>query len=177
MRRDGRIIVGIGIIVVGLVILAGNLLAVDLGFLCMPAILILLGVGLLLRPWLVSADTAVRATVFGPIRRSGAWQVADEEIWLFVGDVNLDFSGADIPPGETTIRVFCLVSSICLIVPEGVGVAVSPVAFLADIRMLGKKRDIFLAQSRMSTEDYGSAERRIQVQPTCLVADVRVRRP
>jgi len=177
MRTDGRIIVGIGIIAVGLVILVGNLLDVDLGFLCMPAILILLGIGLLLRPLLTSPDTAVRATVFGPVRRSGAWQVSDEEIWLFVGDVNLDFSQADIPPGETVIRVFCLVSSIRLIVPEGLGVQVSPLAFLADVTMLGKKRDIFLAQSSMSSEDYETAERSIQLQPTCLVADVRVRRP
>jgi predicted membrane protein len=177
MRSDGRIIVGIGIIVVGLVILLGNLLEVDLGFLCLPAVLILLGIALLLRPWLVSPDTAVRATIFGPIRRSGSWQVSDEEIWLFVGDVNLDFSEADIPLGETIIRVFCFVSSIRIVMPEGVGVEISPLAFLADVKLLGKKRDIFLAQSRLSSEDYEAAERRIQVQPTCFVADVRVRRP
>lgn len=177
MRTDGRIIVGVGIIVVGLVILVGNLLNVDLGFLCLPAILILLGIGLLLRPWLVSPDTAVRASVFGPIRRSGAWAVADEEIWLFVGDVNLDLSEAEIPPGETTIRVFCLVSSIRLIVPEGIGVSVSPLALLASVKLLGRKRDIFFAQSSMSSEAYEAAERRIRLEPACLVADVSARQP
>jgi lia operon protein LiaF len=177
MRTNGRIIVGLGIIAVGLVILVGNLLDVDLGFLCLPAILILLGIGLLLRPWLASPDTAIRGSVFGPIRRSGAWQVADEEIWLFVGDVNLDLSEAEIPPGESTIRVFCLVSSIRLIVPEGVGVAISPLAFLASVKLLGRKRDIFFAQSSLSSEAYETAERRIRIEPACLVADVSVRRP
>lgn len=177
MRSNGRIIVGIGIIAVGLLILVGNILNVDLGFLCLPAVLILLGISLLLRPWLASPDTAVRASVFGPIRRSGAWQVADEEIWLLVGDVNLDFSEAVIPPGETVVRVFCFVTTIRVTVPEGVGVVVSPLSFLADVKMLGKKRDIFLAQSSLASEDYDTAERKIQVQPTCFVADVRVRHP
>jgi hypothetical protein len=177
MRGDGRTIVGIGIIAVGLVILVGNLLNIDLSFLCLPAVLIVLGISLLLRPWLVGPDTAVRTALLGPIRRSGAWQVANEEIWLFVGDVNLDLSHADIPPGATVIRVFSFVSSIRLIVPEGVGVAISPLAFLADVTILGKKRNIFFAQSRMASEDYETAERQIQVQPTCFVADVRVRRP
>lgn len=177
MRGDGRILVGIIIIAVGLVVLVGNLFNLDLGFLCLPAVLIVLGISLLLRPWLVDPDTAVRTAIFGPIRRSGAWQVANEEIWLFVGDVNLDLSQADVPPGETIIRVFCFVGNIRLIVPEGVAAAVSPLAFLADITILGKKRDIFLAQSRLASDDYGTAERKIQVQPTCFIADVKVRRP
>ncbi|MCL7451973.1 MAG: cell wall-active antibiotics response protein LiaF [Anaerolineae bacterium] len=177
MRTDGRIIIGIVIIAVGLVILVGNILDVDLGFLCMPAVLILLGLGLLLRPLLVSPGTAVRASVFGPVRRSGAWQVADEEIWLFVGDVNLDLSQADVPPGESVVRVFSLVNSIRVVVPEGVAVMVAPLAFLASANLFGKKRDIFLGQSSLASEDYDSAEYKIQIQPACLVSDVRVRRP
>jgi predicted membrane protein len=176
MRNQGRILVGAGLIVAGLVFLVGSLLGVDPGILCFPTFLILLGFALLLRPWLVDPDSAIQAAIFGPINRSGAWQVAEEEIWLLVGDVNLDLADAEIPPGETVLRVFGLVGSVRLFVPEGVGVRVSPTSLLADVRLFDRKWDVFVGTRQPSSDDYETAEYRIRLAPTFLVADVRVRR-
>jgi len=176
MRYQSRILVGAGLILAGLVFIVGSLLGVDPGILCFPTFLILWGFALLLRPWMADPDTALQAAILGPVNRSGAWQVAEEEIWLLVGDVNLDLAEAEIPPGETLLRVFGLVGSVRLFVPEGVGVRVSPTSLLADVRLFGKKWDVFVGTRQPSSEAYESAEYRIRLAPTFLVADVRVRR-
>ncbi len=176
MRNQGQILVGITIIVLGLVFLIGALLGVDAGVLCVPTVLILLGVWLLLRPWIASPDTAFQVELFGPVRRAGTWKVASEEIWLFVGDVNLDATQAEIPLGETRIRVFAFVGTIRLIVPEEVGVAVASTAFVTDAKLFGQKRDMILVSAPLASEGYEAAQRQIRLEPTMFVADVKVRR-
>ena len=177
MRNQGQIILGIVIIVIGLVFLAGALFDIDPGILCFPTVLILDGVLLLLRPWMVTPDTGLNMAFFGPVRRAGAWQVQEEEIWLVVGDVNVDVTEAEIPPGETCIRVFSFASTIRLIVPEGVGVLVAPTAFLTEARLFGTKRDLFLATIPLTNDGYESAERKIRLEPTMFVAEVKVWHP
>ena len=122
-------------------------------------------------------DTGLQMAVFGPIRRYGVWQVADEEIWLFVGDVNLDLTEAMIPPGETRIHVFSFVSTVRLVVPEDVGVALASTAFVTTSRFFGRKRDQILLAPPLTSDDYETAERKIRLEPTMFVADVKVRRP
>ena len=176
MRNQGRLILGLVVIVVGAVLLVGNLLEVVVGVLCWPTALILLGLWLLLRPQLISSDTAVRQKLLGNIRRSGAWQVSDEEYWLGIGDVRLDMTEADIPTGETHIRVWNFVGDVRLYLPEDVGVSLSSSAFIADTRMFGKKRDSFLAPVRMTSDDYETAERKIRLETTAFIGDIRVQR-
>jgi hypothetical protein len=162
MRNQGQIYIGAAIILIGLLLLIGNVFDVDVGALCLPLGLILLGVWLLLRPQLVGPDTALRMRVFGPI-------------WLFVGDVILDFTRAEIPPGETPIRVYGFVSSIRVTVPQDVGVAVSSTAFVTDARMLGQKRESFLAPVELTSDGYETAERKVRLETIFFVADVRVK--
>ncbi|MBC8447263.1 MAG: cell wall-active antibiotics response protein, partial [Chloroflexi bacterium] len=111
--------------------------------------------------------------IFGPIRRSGAWQVADEEIWLFIGDVRLDMTQAEIPPGEAHIRVFAFISNVRLLVPQGVGVSASSMGFINDTRVLGKKKGGFVIPSHVTSDDYESAERKVHVETISFIADVR----
>jgi len=177
MRNRGLLILSVAVIAVGLLLLFGALFDIDTEVLCLPTILILVGVFLLLRPWLAGRGIELDMTIFGPVRRSGAWQVHDDEIWLLVGDVILDLSEAEIPPGETVIRVFAFVAETRLIVPEGIGVSLSSMAFLTTTRFLGKKRDYFFTSARPASDDYGTAERRIRLEPTGFVADVKVMRP
>jgi hypothetical protein len=175
MQSQGRVLVGAGLVVAGLVVVVGSLLELDVGLLCLPTVLILLGAAILLRPFLAGPETAVRAAILGPVRRSGSWQVTEEEIWLGVGDVNLDLSEAEIPLGETTIRVFGFVGTTRLWVPEGIGVTVAPTAFLSTIRMMARKRDLFFSSARMMSDGYETAERKIRLETLFFVSDVRVK--
>jgi hypothetical protein len=176
MRNQGQMFIGALIIVIGLMFLIGNVFNIDVGALCWPTGLILLGVWLLLRPRLIGPGTALRWRLFGPIRRDGAWQVTEEEMWLFVGDVILDLTRAEIPPGETAIRVFGFVGNVRLLVPEGVGASVSSTSFITDARVLGQRRESFLAPLHLTSEGYETAERKIRLETTFFVADLRVKR-
>jgi predicted membrane protein len=176
MQNRGQIIIGAAVILRGLLLLIGNLLDVDIGALCWPAGLILLGIWFLVRPQLVRPDTALRMRIFGPIRRVGVWQVTEQELWLFVGDVILDLAQAQVPVGETPIRVFAFVGNIRLYAPEDVGVAVSSIAFVTDARMLGQKRERFLAPAELVSDGYEAAERKVRLEAMGFVTDIRVRR-
>jgi len=175
MRNRGQLFIGILLTLIGLMFLVGDLFDVNVWAFCWPVGLILLGVWLLLRPQLVSSDTAVRQKILGDIHRDGVWQVANEEIWIGVGDVDLDMTSADIPTGETRLRVFGFVGDVDVLVPEGVGVSVSSMAFVTDARVLGQKRDSFLAPVHLTSDDYETAERKIRLETTFFVGDLKVK--
>ena len=176
MRNQGQVLFGVLIIVIGLAFLLGSVFDVDVGGLCFPAGLILLGIWILFRPRLVGPDAARGLRVFGPMRRRGVWQVADEDIWIFVGDVRLDMTQAEIPLGETRIRVFGFVGDVRLLVPEGVGVSLSSMAFVTDARLLGQRRDGLLVPVHLTSDDYETGERKVRLETMSFVGDVRVRR-
>jgi len=176
MRDKGQIIIGAVIVFVGLIFLIGNVLNINVWAFCWPMGLILLGVWLLLRPRLVGPDTAVRQKLLGDIHRDGPWQVTDEEFWIGVGEVDLDMTHADIPVGETKIRVFGFVGDVDVFVPEGVGIVVSSTAFVTDARVLGQKRDGILFPFHHASDDYETAEHKIRLEVTSFVVDIKIKR-
>lgn len=169
------VVIGAVIILAGLALLIGNLFDINVGILCMPALLILAGLWLLTRPYLVSPDTALRFRVFGPIRRDGTWQVNDQEIYLFLGDVKLDLAQAEIPSGETVIRVYYLLGDVRMWVPEGVGVSLSSMALVTEARLFGEKREGFFTHVELASDEYETFERKVRLETVCLIADVRAR--
>ena len=140
-----------------------------------PLLLIGLGVLFLFRPQMISSDAAVQQKLLGDIRLDGEWQVTDEEIWLLVGDVRIDLTQAQIPAGETKFRIFGFVGDVRMIVPAGVGISVQSNAFVTDSRVLGEKRERFLAPMHFATDDYETAERKIRLETGYFVADIKVK--
>jgi lia operon protein LiaF len=175
MRNQGQLILGVVVIVVGAVLLIGSLFDVDVGVLCWPIGLIVLGLLLLLRPQLIGSGTASRQKLLGDIRRRGEWQVSDEEFWLGIGDVTLDMTQAEIPTGETHLRVVQFVGDVRVSLPEEVGVSLSSTAMIGSVRAFGRKRDIFFTPLRLSSENYETAERKVRLETSMFIGDVRIR--
>lgn len=175
MYNKQQAFIGIVIVLIGVVLLIGTIFDIDVGSLCFPTVLIAAGILLLLRPQLFDPNTPGRLKLLGDVRRRGAWQVTDEEIWNGVGNVRLDMTGADIPTDETQIRVFNFVGDIRLSVPEDVGVCVSSTAFVTDARVLGQRRDYFLTPFELSSDNYETAERRVRLEILSFVGSTRVR--
>ena len=176
MRNRGQLTLAVLLILAGFLLLVGELFDVDMWAWCWPIGLILVGVWMLLRPPLFgSVGEGVRYRILGDIRRRGAWKVHDEELWIGVGDVDLDLREAHIPAGETRLELHGFVGDITLIVPQDVGVALEVTAFVASIKAFGAKRDAFLSPVRMNSEGYESAERRIRLESTIFVGDIKVR--
>ncbi len=175
MRDQGRIVGGLLIIFLGVMILASQLLKISFCPLLFAVLFIIGGIALLLRPRTLGADASLRARLLGPIRYRGHWQVQEQEIWLFVGDVRLDFSEAEIPTGETPIRVFGFVVDLRAVVPEDVGIAITSNAIISDARLLGRKSDGFALPARLTSQNYETAEHRIRLEATGFISNIRVK--
>jgi hypothetical protein len=177
MSKQSRVMVGLAFIAVGLVFLAGVLFRVNVWRFCWPVGLIVLGAWLLLRPSLTSSGTRVRVHPLADVRRTGAWDVGNEEIWIFVGDVRLDLTEASFAPGESTIKLFGLVGDVTLVVPEGLPVSVSSYAIMTEGRVYGKKQEQFVTPMHIESDGYSAAEARVKVQGYFVVNELKLKRP
>jgi hypothetical protein len=174
MRNRWLILVGILFILWGVLSLISTVFHVNVVAFCLPVALIALGVWLLVHPRVLGPGAAFHLLLLGDLRRSGAWQVADEEIWVGVGDVELDLTQAKIPSGETTLHVLGFVGDIKVRLPPDVGVAVSSAAFVTDARILGQRYETAFDTLHVTGEGYETAERKIRLEVTTLVADLRI---
>jgi len=154
MRNRGQLVVGVVIVLLGTLLLIGNLFHINPWAFFWPLVLIGLGVWMLLRPQTLRSDGRRKGKILGDICRGGEWQVRDEEFWVLIGDIKLDMTTAQIPEGETVIRTYGFVGSIRLRVPERVGVSVSSTAFITDARMLGHKQESLLSPLHQVSDDY-----------------------
>src|SRR3972149_7067320 len=105
MQNRSQLFLGVFLILLGLGFVLANVLQISFWAICFPTSLILLGVLLLVRPWVFGAVSTSSWHLFGDVKRDGEWTVADEEFWLFFGDAKLDFTRARLPVGETSIRI------------------------------------------------------------------------
>ena len=175
MRNQGQIWLAILLVAIGVVFLAGNLLNINTWALCWPLGLIVLGVLLVARPRFAPPGTNVEIKLIGDIKRFGFWPVTNEEIWVGIGDLDLDMTQADIPGGETHLRVFGLIGDVDVRVPPGMALAVSSAAFLTSAKVLGSKQDQFLLPYQWSTPGYAAAERKLMIETTFFINDLNVR--
>ncbi len=174
--NKGTLVFGLALILLGLAVLVGNLTGVDTWAICWPSGLILVGLWMVLRPQMIGSGTALQQKILGDVRRRGDWEVREEEIWLGIGDIELDLTQAQIPLGETQLRLFGFVNSIEVILPEAVGASVRSTAFLTDSDVFGREEDRFLSTFEARTDDYDVAERKVQIEATYFVAALKVRR-
>jgi predicted membrane protein len=176
MRNQGQLVMGLIIIAVGVVILFGNLFNINLWAICWPTGLILLGLWVLVRPRMVRDGSEVTLVPLGNVRRDETWHVADEEFWVFVGDIDLELGRADLPVGETTFRTYGFVADVEIVVPAEAGVAVTSTAFVSNIKAFGDKKEGFLMPLHVVSDNYDTAERRVHLHCYSFVGEVKVRR-
>jgi lia operon protein LiaF len=175
MTKRRELFLGGILVIVGALALIGALLHVSLWTYFWPLLFISLGVWFILRPRMVAERRAVSLKLIGDIKRRGAWQVADEEIWLIVGDVDLDLSQAVIPDGETRLSAYGFVGDVELIVPEGVGLKMHSLAFVSDAKVFGGKEESFVLPYDYATPGYDEAPKRIRLDTVHFVSELEVR--
>jgi predicted membrane protein len=173
MQNRGTLWLGLALIVLGTAFLLSTLTGIDLGMICWPTGFILLGVWFIVRPFAIGPETELEQKLLGNIERSGAYTLRDQEYWLGVGEVRLDLSDAEWPPGETAIKIFGFVGSVQISLPEHIGVRVASTAFLTDAEVLGQKEERFFGTLEVAS---GSQEQQLCIESTWLVCDLDVTR-
>jgi predicted membrane protein len=175
MRDQGQLRLGIVLVVLGLVFLLSNLFDINLWPYCWSVGLIGLGVWLVMRPRMVAANVSTNFTLIGDLRRRGSWVVQNEEIWHGIGDVEIDLTQAEIPSGESVIRIFSFVGDVNVFAPASVGLLVRSSGFFVDADLLGEKIETFLSPAEGVSQNYASADRRVRVELTSFVAEMKAR--
>lgn len=174
MPRYSQRIIGIILLTLGLIFLIAVLFDVNFWMVCWPSLLILVGLWYLFRPSFILDSQPVTIKPFGDIKQYGTWKVADKEIWMFVGDVKLDLSRAEIPTGLTTIRIYGFVGDVDLLTTADIGVSVSANGFVTDAKLWGTKQERFLSGIQQLNPAYSTAEKQINLETYFFVLDLSV---
>lgn len=175
MRKRSVMLLGLLMVAAGSLYLLGSLLHFDAGLYFWPLALIVLGVWFLLRPAQETGASSTRVLFIGDIKRSGAWQVADEEIISFISDVDLDLTQAQVPDGETDLVCSGFVSDISARVPADIGVKISTSGFICEHNVLNEKSTWFLNPASSETPGYIGCQRRVHIHARGFVVEAKVK--
>ena len=174
MKKNSQLWIGVILLVLGVLYLAAILLEIDLRGSFWALILIAIGVWLLVRPaYGEPGDGGFR--FIGEVRRSGQWQVQDMDLRAFIGDVRLDLSEAIIPEGETVLSFQGFVSDVKMTAPWDVGIAIEANGFVSDLRLFKDKQDNFLSPGSLRSDGYESATRKIRIEMSGFINEIKVR--
>lgn len=173
MRRS-EILIGAIVLGAGVLFLIGAVFDIDVWGLLCPAGLIVLGGWLIYRTRQDPREGDLRIRFVGDIRRSGMWRVDNEETWGFVFDTKLDFTQAEIPVGETSLRMICFVNDIKVTMPAEVGIAVYSLAFMTEARINDKNEQVFVMPYEWKSDNYEMASKKIILKPSSFVSELRI---
>jgi predicted membrane protein len=175
MFNRGQLILGALLVLCGTLFLIGTIFHFDIGAFCWPIGLIIAGGWLVLRPRFSQGSTTSDVVLLGDLRRQGSWTVQEGEIWLGVADVDLDFTQAVIPAGETRIKLYGFVGDVDLLFPTSAGVAVNASGFVVDANLFGRDIQTFLSPVQASSNNYAAAECRVRIDMVGFVTDIKVK--
>ena len=174
MNARGQILLGAVLVAAGLLALLDHWFDISLWPLVFPLLLIGLGVWVLKRPESVAPGTRVTQRLLGDVSRRET--VGDEDIFVLLGDVKIDWSASLWPEAPVTVWVSNLLGDIRIKVPEGVGVSISSRAALGTLRFNGRKQEASFALVHEQTDDYETAVHRLDVHVVHLLGDVTIER-
>lgn len=176
MRNQGLIFIGFMLIVAGLMFLLGNVFDINLAAFCFPVGLILLGLFLILRPRMLGPGTRSDVLFLGDWERAGAWDVGDEELWSFIGDITYDLTKAVVPKGDSIIRVNGFINDVAIFVPAAIGVSIEANSAITSFTPPeSPEEDYFLAPVRWQSANVETADKRVHFQLTQFIGDISVR--
>lgn len=159
----------------GLVILMDKLLDISLWHTIWPLVFIGLGVWLLTRSKQTKSDVVTRK-IFGDINRSGSWKLANEEILFGIGDVNLDLTRAEIPQGETNLRIMGLIGDVDFVLPQNLGVSVTTKGLIIESKILGNHQEKFFSSTNTQSKNFTQSKKQLMIEISLLAGDVSIQR-
>jgi predicted membrane protein len=174
MQNRSQALIGAFVLLLGVGFLLANVLKINFWAFCFPVGLIAIGALLLIRPKVFDTSTASSWYLFGDVKRGSEWTPANEEFWLLFGNAKFDLTQAQLPVGETRIRLNGFIGDVDVIAPPEVGVYVSASGVFVDLRTPTDKADRFLAPAESSSPNYAAAERKLHLSTTFLIGDIDV---
>lgn len=174
MRIRNQTLLGWVLVGIGLLILFGNLLNINLWKLFWPLFFIGIGVWVILRPYTAKEGTAITQRLIGDIHRQGQFPLRDEEIFLLIGDVDLDLREALFPEGETCLHILGFAGDVNIQLPEDAALKLVSMLFAGSVRWNDRKEEGVLQSFQGQTEGYERARKRLSVRIARFAGDISV---
>lgn len=176
MDKKEQCILALILIGIGSIYFAANLTNFNMDRIFWPLVFILAGGVMVFRPQFLRLDPGVKLAFVRELDLDGNWIVEEKQYLNFVGEFDFDMREADIPVGETVIRMSGFVNEVKMWLPEDVGVRVDTSAFVTEARPFGEEKTTFILNGlHYQTDEYEQAERKVRLEMNCFVADVKLK--
>jgi hypothetical protein len=136
--------------------------------------LIELGVLAILAAWRVRRFSRRLRRTVGHVEAASGLRVQDGVIATVFGDISLDLRNADLPAGETELRLFCWVGTVTVLLPAEVGIDVTAQSLLGAVRVLDRHEEGVVNDIHVASPDYARRPRRLLMRLSTLVGEVTV---
>lgn len=140
----------------------------------LAVLLILIGVHLLRRSRKARKEP-LRDVFLGNLRlEEPGWEVTDTTFQLGIGQVFVDLTRAHIREGEHTLRFDGLVGQVHVVAPLEVSLSAQGRVTIGALAILGERAEGFGRYLATSSPDYASTPRRLKIEASLLVGEIRV---
>ncbi len=174
MKNRTSLIIGSALVIIGLFSIFNSLFHINLWAFIFPVLLIGFGVFIITREFSVSENTQFIFKFIGELTRNGYWQVSAQEIWCFVGDMTFDFRQAEIPEGETEIKIIGFVTDIDVIKPDAAAVKFNGYSFVSASKVNGHKEDHFLSPYEFEDPEYAQSGKKVNLKVWSFVGEHKI---
>jgi predicted membrane protein len=172
-KRNQQILAFILIALGGLYLLA-NFINIEPSDIFWPLAMILLGLVFIFRPKSVAPEHA-QFFFAGDKDFAENWEVRNEDLRMFAGDVFIDLGKADLPAGKTTFAVRCFASDIDINLPQDVGLKISSTGFVVESKIKGESASHVMTGLRYQSDNYASAEKKFDLITNSFAVEISIR--
>ena len=185
----GRLALGLVFMFIGVVTLADGMGLINFSFGYLLSSfwpLILIGLGALMlyesnraraSGLPVSSDRIEHDSIFGDFKLTQpGWQLRDVRVNSVIGDMKIDLSKANVPPGETTLDLHAVIGDIDVWAPPDLPVSLDARCTFVSVNQFGRKQDVMLRSYHDEPPEYAAAPQRVRVRVDLVFGDVNLTR-
>ena len=123
------------------------------------------------------SDYAKRKQMIGDINLGNSpWQLENMNLWLGVGDLDLDLTTAILPEGESFINLSGWVGDITVLVPDDLALQATVELKLGEAKLIGETQSGSPSLMTYKSENYDTAEKKVNLHITLSIGQVHVKR-
>jgi len=127
--------------------------------------------------WMPNPNAENRSSFIGDIHLGGDyWELRPMNISLFIGDTVIDLTKAQIPYGETRLNISSFIGDVKVFVPNDrdLGISVTSNSFIGDTKVIDRHEGGFFKNVKFETPYYHEADRRVRLNVSSFIGDVRI---
>lgn len=174
MRKNISNFLGLLLIFIGITAIIHRITGFNLWNYLFPTLLVLIGLFLIFKPKFITGTGASTIQFIGEIEKTSHWIVQSQEMWMFVGDIKLDFREAQIPDGLSELHIFGFVNDIRIIQTPNAAFAYKTNAIISDNRINNQKNETFLNTFEVQDPNFDTSLKKVKIQSWAFVNETRI---